>query len=172
MHTDVKPSTIRWIVGLGSLGLAIFFALLGGVALNERETLWHLQLSKQHELQRLALRSAQLNLENQAQLLTQTLAADAWLVDLLRQAAPLERDATPSAQALQAIRAQLFTRLAPRWRTLQPHYPFDLNLYLSNSEVSLRLQQPEHFGDRPQAPRSMLLDALQDANSRTGLVGQ
>lgn len=169
MHTDVKPSTIRWIVGLGSLGLAIFFALLGGVALNERETLWHLQLSKQHELQRLALRSAQLNLENQAQLLTQTLAADAWLVDLLRQAAPLERDATPSAQALQAIRAQLFTRLAPRWRTLQPHYPFDLNLYLSNSEVLLRLQQPEHFGDRPQAPRSMLLDALQDANSRTGL---
>lgn len=169
MHTDVKPSTIRWIVGLGSLGLAIFFALLGGVALNERETLWHLQLSKQHELQRLALRSAQLNLENQAQLLTQALAADAWLVDLLRQAAPLERAATPSAQALQAIRAQLFTRLAPRWRTLQPHYPFDLNLYLSNSEVLLRLQQPEHFGDRPQAQRSMLLDALQDANSRTGL---
>lgn len=119
MHTDAKPSMIRWIVGLGSLALAVFFALLGGAALQERETLWQLQLGKQHELQRLAMRSAQLNLENQAKLLAQTLAADAWLVDLVRQAIPLERDPAPSAQTLQAIRDQLFNRLAPRWRILQ-----------------------------------------------------
>lgn len=35
MIKDVKPGTIRWIVGLGRVDLALFFAALGGLGLKD-----------------------------------------------------------------------------------------------------------------------------------------
>lgn len=54
MNTPTNPSATQWIVGFGSLGLAIFFSTLAGVALNKQKTLWNLQIANQHTLQRLA----------------------------------------------------------------------------------------------------------------------
>ena len=111
----------RWIVIGGSLCLALFFAFLGRQALNEREALWQLQISKQADIQRMALNSTQHGLQERAQLLAETIAADAWVTELVRQA-----HALPSSdlQSLANIRSQLYTRLAPRWRNLQAHQPF------------------------------------------------
>ena len=171
MINGQNNAAIRWLVGLGSLALALFFAALGGFALNERETLWQLQIAKQHELQQLALQSAQFGLQDQAQLLAQTIAADAWVVELVRQAHALQTSGSEDQQALAAIRNQLFTRLAVRWRALQNSHPFDLYVYLAPSaEVLLRVHQPEWYGDRPSAQHSMLLDALQTQQSKAGLV--
>src|SRR3989338_4331179 len=96
MFKPFKLNAIHGIVGLGSLGLALLFSVLGGIALNERETLWTLQIAKQHELQRLTLNNSQHELEQQAQLLAETFAADAWLVDLVRQAQTLTGGAPPN----------------------------------------------------------------------------
>jgi signal transduction histidine kinase len=54
MHTPINPSATQWIVGLSSLGSAIFFSALAGVALSKQKTPWNLQIAKQHKLQRLA----------------------------------------------------------------------------------------------------------------------
>ncbi|PTS84942.1 hypothetical protein DBR00_03845 [Pseudomonas sp. HMWF032] len=169
MHTKVKPSMIHWIVGFGSFSLALLFIVLGTAAINEREALWQMQLTHLHEAQRLALRSAQQNMEHQAQLLGETLVADAWLVELVREAATLNPQVEDQARALQNIRGQLFARLAPRWRNLQQSHPFSLTLHLADSTVLLRVHQPERFADQPQAPRRMLLDALQSATRKSGL---
>jgi PAS domain S-box-containing protein len=171
MLKQLKFSTIHWIVGLGSLGLAIFFSLLGGFALNERETLWNLQIAKQHELQSLTLRNSQQELQQQAQLLAETIAADAWLVELVRQAYALQSDTPLDKQSLNAIRNQLYTRLVPRWRSLQGMRPFTLYVHLApTTEVLLRVHQPQWFGDHPAAQRPMLLDSLQHSSASAGLV--
>ena len=65
----------RWVVIGGSLCLALFFAFLGRQALDERETLWQLQMNKQAEVQRMALHSTQHGLQERAQLLAETIAA-------------------------------------------------------------------------------------------------
>nr|WP_298170566.1 PAS domain S-box protein [uncultured Pseudomonas sp.] len=171
MIVGQKTTAIRWLVGLGSLALALFFAALGGFALSERETLWQMQIAKQHELQKLALQSAQLGLQEEAQLLAQTIAADAWVVELVRQAHASQIGGNADAQTLAAVRSQLFTRLAVRWRALQASYPFDLYVHLApTAEVLLRVHQPEWYGDRPRAQSPMLLDALRTQESTAGLV--
>ena len=171
MLKRLMPSTIHWVVGLGSLGLAIFFSVLGGFALNERETLWNLQIAKQHELQSLTLRNSQQELQQQAQLLAETIAADAWLVELVRQAHALQSNQPLDTQSLNAIRNQLYTRLAPRWRNLQGIRPFALYVHLAPSaEVLLRVHEPQWFADFPAAQRPMLLDSLQQSKASTGLA--
>src|SRR3990167_5544136 len=138
MFKPFKLNAIHGIVGLGSLGLALLFSVLGGIALNERETLWTLQIAKQHELQRLTLYNSQHELEHQAQALTGGTPAD--------------------RQHLNAIRDQLYTRLAPRWRNLQGIRPFNLLIHLASSaEVLLRVHEPQSFADFPSAQRPMLL---------------
>lgn len=171
MFKPFKLNAIHGIVGLGSLGLALLFSVLGGIALNERETLWTLQIAKQHELQRLTLYNSQHELEQQAQLLAETLAADAWLVDLVRQAQALAGGAPADRQHLNAIRDQLYTRLAPRWRNLQGIRPFNLSIHLAPSaEVLLRVHEPQSFADFPTAQRPMLLDSLSEGNAKAGLT--
>ncbi|SFQ01201.1 PAS domain S-box protein [Pseudomonas borbori] len=170
MNREEKSSAIRWIVGLGSLGLALFFAVLGWLALNERESFWQLQLTKQADLQRLALHSSQRRQRDQAQLLAESMAADSWAIELVRQAYALHNSGTPDRAAANAIRNQLYTRLAPRWRNLQSSHPFKLYIHLApTSEVLLRVHQPERFGDSPAAQRSMLADVLRDEQSKAGL---
>src|SRR3989338_1855541 len=171
MNKQIKPSAITWIVGLGSLGLAIFFSVLGGFALNERETLWNLQIAKQHELQSLTLRNSQQELQQQAQLLAETIAADAWLVELVRQANALQSNQPQDTQSLNAIRNQLSTRLAPRWRNLQGIRPFALYIHMApKAEVLLRVHEPQWFADFPAAQRPMLLDSLQQSKVSVGLA--
>ena len=170
MNGGGKSSAIRWIVGLGSLGLALFFAALGWLALSERETFWQLQISKQADLQRLALHSTQRRQRDQVQLLAESIAADSWAIELVRQAYALHNSGKPDKAAANAIRNHLYTRLAPRWRNLQSRHPFKLYIHLApTSAVLLRVHQPERFGDRPDAQRPMLLDVLQDEQSKAGL---
>ena len=171
MFKPVKFNAIHGIVGLGSLGLALLFSVLGGIALNERETLWNLQIAKQHELQRLTLHNSQHELEQQAQLLAETLAADAWLVDLVRQAHALTGGAPADTQHLNAIREQLYTRLAPRWRNLQGIRPFNLSIHLAPAaEVLLRVHEPQLFADSPSAQHPMLLHSLDEGAAKAGLT--
>uniref|UniRef100_UPI0030DA721A PAS domain S-box protein n=1 Tax=Pseudomonas sp. EA_35y_Pfl2_R111 TaxID=3088689 RepID=UPI0030DA721A len=171
MLKRLMPSTIHWIVGLGSLGLAVFFSVLGGFALNERENLWNLQVAKQHEMQSLTLRNSQQELQQQAQLLAETIAADAWLVELVRQAHTLQSTEPLDTQTLNAIRNQLYTRLAPRWRNLQGIRPFALYIHLApTAEVLLRVHEPQWFADFPAAQRPMLLDSLQQSTAITGMA--
>jgi PAS domain S-box-containing protein len=171
MLKPFKPNTIHWIIGLGSLGLALFFSVLGGFALNERETLWNLQIAKQHELQSLTLRNSQQELQQQAQLLAETIAADSWLVELVRQAHVLQSNDPADAQSLSAIRNQLYTRLSPRWRNLQGIRPFALYVHLApTAEVLLRVHKPQWFADFPAAQRPMLLDSLRQGTATAGLA--
>ncbi|MDX1297708.1 MAG: PAS domain S-box protein [Pseudomonas sp.] len=171
MAKQTRLSAIHWIVGLGSLGLAIFFSGLGGLALNQQQALWNLQIAKQHELQSLTLRNSQQELQQQAQLLAETIAADAWLVELVRQAHALQRSEPGNVQSLSFIRNQLYTRLAPRWRSLQNIRPFTLSVHLApTADVLLRVHKPQWFGDRPTPQRPMLLDSLRQASTAAGLV--
>lgn len=157
----------RWIVIGGSLCLALFFAFLGRQALNEREALWQLQISKQADIQRMALNSTQHGLQERAQLLAETIAADAWVTELVRQAHALPAS---DQQSLATIRSQLYTRLAPRWRNLQAHQPFRLYVHLApDVKVLLRVHEPEHFGDLQIGWRPMVLEALHSARSQAGL---
>ncbi|EDO29342.1 predicted protein, partial [Nematostella vectensis] len=142
-----------------------------GFALNERETLWNLQIAKQHELQSLTLRNSQQELQQQAQLLAETIAADSWLVELVRQAHELQSNAPADAQSLSAIRNQLYTRLTPRWRNLQGIRPFALFVHLApTAEVLLRVHKPQWFADFPAAQRPMLLDSLRYGVATAGLA--
>lgn len=157
----------RWIVIGGSLCLALFFAFLGRQALNEREALWQLQISKQADIQRMALNSTQHGMQERAQLLAETIAADAWVTELVRQAHALPAS---DPQSLASIRSQLYTRLAPRWRNLQAQQPFRLYVHLApDVKVLLRVHEPEHFGDLQIGWRPMVLEALRSARSQAGL---
>ncbi|MDP3814403.1 PAS domain-containing protein, partial [Pseudomonas sp.] len=166
-----SSAAMRWIVGLASLGLALLFCAFGWRALSEREALWQLQLASHGELQQRALQSASQRQAAQAQLLGETLAADAWVVELVRQAQALQRQAGgQSAAALQRLRDQLYTRLLPRWRTLQASHPFRLYVHLApQGEVFLRVHEPERHGDQRLAQHPILRDALHSGSRRSGL---
>ena len=156
----------RIVIG-GSLCLALFFAFLGSRALNEREALWQLQIGKQADIQRMALNSTQHGLQERTQLLAETIAADAWVTELVRQAHALPAS---DLKSLASIRSQLYTRLAPRWRTLQAHQPFRLYVHLApDVKVLLRVHEPEHFGDLQIGWRPMVLEALRSGTSQAGL---
>lgn len=169
-NSDMNPTTwtlpIRWIVIGGSLCLALFFALLGHQAQQERETLWQLQMNTQEQAQHLALQSAQHALRERARLLTETIAADVWVGDLVRKAQNLSPNDVP---ALNNIRNQLYEHLAPNWRNLQTRRPFRLYVYLAPDQVLLRMHDPQRFDDQPGTTRSMRLDALHTGHSRVGL---
>ncbi|WP_439860197.1 PAS domain S-box protein [Pseudomonas sp. MBLB4136] len=169
MIAAAKARALYWIVGLGSLILALLFSTLSWKALQEHDDLWQLQMARQGELQRLAQLRTQDNLREQATMLADTIAADAWVVELVRQAHSLpSRGADDS---LRHIRNQLYTRLAPRWRSLQTRHPFRLYVHLApDAEVLLRVHAPTRFGERQGAERPMLRDALSEGRSRSGLV--
>ena len=157
----------RWIVIGGSLCLALFFAFLGSRALSERDAFWQLQIGKQADIQRMALNSTQFGLQERAQLLAETIAADAWVVELVRQAHALPAS---DLESLASIRNQLYTRLAPRWRNLQVHQTFRLYVHLAPEiKVLLRVHEPEHYGDLQVGQRPMVQQALRSARSQAGL---
>ncbi|MBS7725680.1 GAF domain-containing protein [Pseudomonas lalucatii] len=171
MSPAAKRDSVRWIVVGGSLLLALLFSVLGGQALHERDTLWQLQMTRQGELQRLAQQGSQDSLQEQAQTLADAMAADAWVVELVRQAQVLAAEGKDADDASRGyIRSQLYTRLVPRWRRLQSGHPFLLYVHLApGAEVLLRVHEPKVFGDRQGAGRPMLRDALDDGRSRSGL---
>lgn len=165
--TTGRPAAIRRIVGLGSVALALLFSLLGWRALQERESLWQLQLAAQGELQKLALQSAQTAQQQQAQMLAQTIAADSWVTELVRQAHSLRNDEA-SWQYRNAIGNQLKTRLLPRWRGLQEYQPFELSVHLAPGGESL-LQIPQAVSNLTATPTPMLNNALRERRNIAGL---
>jgi len=168
VNSAPRPIPIRWIVIVGSLCLAIFFALLGRQALHEREALWQLQMYKQAEAQRMAWQSFQHGLRERSQLLAETIAADAWVAELVRQAHALPAE---DLSDLTSIRNQLYTRLAPRWRNLQIYRPFRLYVHLAGeAQVLLRVHEPQRFADTPQAMRPLVMETLRSGRSRAGLT--
>jgi len=171
MPERLMASTTHWIASLGSLGLAIVFSVLGGFALSEQETQWNLQIAKQHELQSLILRNSQRELEQQAQLLAETIAADAWLVERVAQARGLQSREPLDRPSLNAVRDQLYSHLGPRWQALQAIRTFTLYIHLApTAEVLLRVHEPPRFADFPAAQRPMVLDSLQQSRPSTGLT--
>nr|WP_232106473.1 PAS domain S-box protein [Pseudomonas mendocina] len=167
-HRDAghRDAGHRIVIG-GSLCLALLFAFLGSRALSEREALWQLQIGKQADIQRMALNSTQHGLQERTQLLAETIAADAWVTELVRQAHALPAS---DQESLASIRNQLYTRLAPRWRNLQAHQPFRLYVHLApDVRVLLRVHDPARFGDLQIGWRPMVLEALRSARSQAGL---
>ncbi|HEX5843398.1 MAG TPA: PAS domain S-box protein [Pseudomonas sp.] len=166
-----SSATLRWIVGCASLGLALLFFALGWRAVNEQENLWQLQLDSHSQLQQLALHSTRQRQTAQAQLLAETLAADAWLVELVRQAFALQQQGVSlDDPTYQRIRNQLQIRLGPRWRNLQASHPFRLYVHLApQGEVLLRVHAPERHGDSLLAYNAILRDALASGTSQSGL---
>ena len=129
MTTLSSPTSPRWIVGLGSLLLALLF---GGLAINDfkaRDTLWTLQMEQQGELQALALRSAQQGLAEQARLIARTLSANPDTLRLMRQA---DRAVRAGAQwhgpRLANVRQQLIHSLTPTWNVMRSHGALQLQL--------------------------------------------
>ncbi len=165
--TTERPTTTRRIVGLGSLALALLFSVLGWHALQEREALWQLQIAKQGELQKLALQSAQTAQQQQAQILAQTIAADSWVTELVRQAHSL-RQGEFNQRYLDSIRSQLKTRLTPRWRGMQQYQQFQLLIFLA-PQGEMFLQIPAQSGGDQITHKQMLSDALTSQRSVAGL---
>ncbi|MCQ4308606.1 PAS domain S-box protein [Pseudomonas stutzeri] len=162
MKTIPHPTDPRWILGLGSLLLALLF---GGLAINDhqaRDAVWTLQTAQQGELQALALRSAQQGLEEQARLIASALSASPETLRLVRQA---DRAVKAGAQwdgpRLARIREQLFSSLTPTWTAMQAHGALQLQLYLGKTGMALlRMQDPDAFGDAVADRRPMLYQAL------------
>ena len=171
-HPYTEP---RWILGLGSLLLALVF---GGLALNDyraRDTVWALQTAQQGELQALALRSAQQGLEEQARLTASALSANPDTLRLLRQADRAVRaGAQWSGPRMARIRQQLIHSLTPTWKVLQTHGALQLQLYWGEAGVALvRMQDLDAFGDAVADRRPMLYKALSQGQIVSGLdIGQ
>ncbi|UTW06122.1 PAS domain S-box protein [Pseudomonas benzenivorans] len=170
MSPAPKARALYWIVGIGSLILALLFSAFGWQAQQARDALWQRQMARQGEMQRLAQLNSQDSLRKQAQMLAEAMAADAWVVELVRQAHALA-EGPGDGEARGYIRGQLFSRLAPRWRRLQAGHPFRLSVHLAPAaEVLLRVHEPERFGESQPPAWTMLRDALVDGRSRAGLL--
>lgn len=175
MKAITRPTHPRWILGLGSLMLALLF---GSLALNDhkaRNAVWTLQAAQQGELQALALRSAQQGLEEQARLIANALSASPETLRLVRQA---HRAVMAGAQwdgpRLTRIRDQLASSLTPTWSTLQAHGALQLQLYWGQAGIALlRMQDPGAFGDAGADRRPLLYKALSQGQTVSGLdIGQ
>ena len=174
--TPTRPPTHPcWILGLGSVVLALLF---GGLAFNDyraRDTVWSLQAAQQGELQALALRSAQQGLEEQARLIASTLSAGPETLRLIRQA---DRAVKAGAQwhgpRLTRIRQQLTQSLTPTWKVMQAHGALQLQLFWGDAGIALlRMQDLDAFGDAVADRRPLLYKALSQGQVVSGLdVGQ
>lgn len=166
-----RLASTRVIAWLGSLALAMLFISLAWSNLGIRESLWQQQLTRLSEQQRLALLSSQQQQNNEAQLLAETLAADAWLIELVRQAHELQAQDLPASHpSYQQLRNQLYSRLLPRWRALQDKHPFRLYIHLgAQGQVMVRVHNPNAFGDLQLHQRPMLRDVMADGRSRAAL---
>ncbi len=165
------PTDPRWILGVGSLLLALLF---GALAFNDHQTrdaVWTLQTAQQGELQALALRSAQQGLEEQARLIASALAASPDTLRLVRQA---DRAVKAGSQwdgpRLSRIRSQLASSLTPTWSTLQRHGALQLQLYWGPAGIALlRMQDLDAYGDAVADRRPLLYHALHAGETVSGL---
>jgi PAS domain S-box-containing protein len=175
MTTFPIPTNPRWLIGIGSLLLALLF---GGLAINDlqaRDTLWTLQTEQQGELQTLALRSAQQGLEDKARLIASALSAGPETLRLVRQAdRAINAEAQWSGPRLARIRHQLTHSLTPTWRAMQIHGALQLQLYWGDAGiVLLRMQDTDAFGDAAADRRPLLYKALSQGQIVSGLdIGQ
>jgi len=161
----------RWLLGIGSLVLALLF---GGLALNDyhaRDAVLNLQNENQGKLQALAVQSAQQHLLQQGRLFATTLATDPELLHLVRQAdQKLRQGASVDGTELQLIRQHLAQELTPAWQALQNLQALQLQIYWSEAGIALlRMHEPEAFGDAVADQRPLLYAALQQGRMTSGL---
>lgn len=170
-----RPTDPRWILGLGSLLLALLF---GGLAVNDhraRDVLWNLQIEQQGELQALALRSAQQGLEQRARVLATALSASPQTLRLIRQAdRAVNAGAEWDGPRLGRIRAQLISSLTPTWTTMKAQGALQLQVYWGKAGIALvRMNDMDAFGDAVADRRPMLYRALTQGHVVSGLdIGQ
>lgn len=145
MNFGKRISAPRWTLGLGSVLLTL---LLGGFALNDHltsDTVWQLHMQTQGELQASALRSAQQDLLQRAELIGETLAHNRPVRELMLQLDDLLRDdpAALDSAAGTALRERLLAELTPVWRDLQRHRATQLQLYWGPAGIAVaRMQDP------------------------------
>ncbi|WP_019340795.1 PAS domain S-box protein [Stutzerimonas stutzeri] len=171
MSPHPRSTSPRWLLGIGSLLLALLF---GGLAFNgfkARDTVWSLQTAQQGELQALALHSARQGLEKQARLLARTLSASPDTLRLVRQA---DRAIRAGAQwhgpRMARIRQQLTQSLTPTWTAMQAHGARQLQLYWGEAGIALlRMQDLDAFGDAVADRRPLLYKALSQGRIVSGL---
>ncbi len=165
------PTSPRWLLGVGSLLLALLF---GGLAFNgfqARDTVWSLQTEQQGELQAMALRSAQQGLEKQARLIARTLSASPETLRLVRQAdRAIKAGAQWHGPRMTRIRQQLTQSLMPTWTAMQRHGARQLQLYWGDAGIALlRMQDLDAFGDAVADRRPLLYKALSQGQTVSGL---
>ena len=165
----------RWLLGVGSLLLALLF---GGLAFNgfqAKDTVWSLQTEQQGELQAMALRSAQQGLEKQARLIARTLSASPETLRLVRQAdRAIKAGAQWHGPRMTRIRQQLTQSLMPTWTAMQRHGARQLQLFWGDAGIALlRMQDLDAFGDAVADRRPLLYKALSQGQTVSGLdIGQ
>lgn len=171
MNTSTRPTDPRWILGIGSLLLALLFGVLAFNDYQTRNAVWALQTAQQGELQTLALRSAQQGLEDQARLIATTLGTDPQTLRLVRQADRAVKAGAPwDGPRLMRIRQHLASALTPTWRAMQTHGALQLQLYWGESGIALlRMQDPNAFGDAVADRRPLLHKALASGEIVSGL---
>ena len=165
------PTSPRWLLGVGSLLLALLF---GGLAFNgfqARDTVWSLQTEQQGELQAMALRSARQGLEKQARLIARTLSASPETLRLVRQAdRAIKAGAQWHGPRMTRIRQQLTQSLMPTWTAMQGHGARQLQLYWGDAGIALlRMQDLDAFGDAVADRRPLLYKALSQGQTVSGL---
>ncbi|MCQ2030402.1 PAS domain-containing sensor histidine kinase [Stutzerimonas zhaodongensis] len=171
MKSSPHSTDPRWILGIGSLLLALLFGVLAFNDYKTREAVWSLQMAQQGELQALALRSAQQGLEDQARLIATTLGTDPQTLRLVRQAdRAIKAGAQWHGPRLIRIRQQLTSALTPSWQAMQNYGALQLQLYWGESGIALlRMHDPEAFGDAVADDRPLLYQALTQGKVVSGL---
>ncbi|AHY44982.1 PAS domain S-box protein [Stutzerimonas decontaminans] len=163
--------TPHWTFAIGSLLLVLLF---GSLAFNDhsaRDAAWQLEIQTHGELQSLALRSAQLNQQRQADMVANALAGNAEVLRQMRRIdSVLRTGATLDDARVELARQRLHAALTPAWNSMQRHQGMLLQLFWGDTGLALlRMQQPERFGDALAARRPMLQRALRDGVMQTGI---
>jgi PAS domain S-box-containing protein len=163
--------TPHWTFAVGSLLLVLLFGSLAFNDYRARDAAWQLEIETHGELQSLALRSAQLNHQRQAEMVASALAGNAEVQRQVRRIdSVLRAGAALDDTRVELARQRLRAALTPAWSSMQRHQGMLLQLFWGDTGLTLlRMQQPERFGDALAARQPMLQRTLRDGVMQTGV---